>query len=303
MLSVLLALLSILVWSTLALFTSQTASLPPLFSAGAALTIGGLAGILRIRDWRIPLSTLAVGVGGIFGYHALLFAAFRLAPAVEVNLINYLWPLLIVVLSPVYLPGFSLRPAHLAGAFLGLSGAFLVVGGGRFSLNPAGLPGHLMAASAAFLWATYSLLTKKVPPFGTGAVGLFCLVSGALSLGLWAGLELAGPGKIVLPGMTGREALFLVLLGLGPMGLAFYTWDAALKRGDPRVIGSLAYLTPLLSTFNLVVVGGKELTWVTGAALALIMAGALVGSRGGRRRAGDGEAPRDGARPGGRPGR
>jgi drug/metabolite transporter (DMT)-like permease len=79
--------------------------------------------------------------------------------------------------------------------------------------------------------------------------------------------------------MTGREALFLVLLGLGPMGLAFYTWDAALKRGDPRVIGSLAYLTPLLSTFNLVVAGGKTLTWATGAALALIMAGAVVGAR------------------------
>lgn len=286
MVSILLALLSILVWSTLALFTSGTAALPPLFSAGAALTIGGLAGLFRIRDWKIPPATLAVGVGGIFGYHALLFAAFRLAPAMEVNLINYLWPLLIVVLSPVYLPGFRLRPAHLAGAVLGLAGASLVVGGGRLSLNPEGLPGYLMAASAAFLWATYSLLTKKVPPFGTGAVGLFCLVSGALSLGLWACLELAGPGRIVFPGMTGREALYLILLGLGPMGLAFYTWDAALKRGDPRVIGSLAYLTPLLSTFNLVILGGKELTWVTGAALILIMAGALVGSGGARRRAG-----------------
>ncbi len=286
MVSILLALASILVWSNLALLSTRTASLPPLFSVGAALCIGGLAGLFRIRDWRIPASTLAVGVGGIFGYHALLFAAFRLAPAVEVNLINYLWPLLIVVLSPVYLRGFELRPAHVAGAVLGLAGAFLVVGGGRLGLNLAGLPGHLMAAAAAFIWATYSLLTKRVPPFSTGAVGLFCLVSGALSLALWAGLELAGTGTLSLPAMTAREALFLILLGLGPMGLAFYTWDAALKRGDPRVIGSLAYLTPLLSTFNLVVAGGKPLTWATGAALALIMAGAVVGSYGGRRRTG-----------------
>ncbi len=291
MVPVLLALASILVWSTLALFTSQTASLPPLFSVGAALGIGGLAGLFRIRDWRIPPVTLAVGVGGIFGYHALLFAAFRLAPAVEVNLINYLWPLLIVVLSPVYLRGFELRPGHAVGALLGLAGAVLVVGGGRLSLDLSSLPGHLMAAAAAFLWATYSLLTKRVPPFSTGAVGLFCLISGALSLGLWAGLELAAEGSVRLPPMTGREAIFLVFLGLGPMGLAFYTWDAALKLGDPRVIGSLAYLTPLLSTFNLVVAGGKTLTWATGAALALIMAGALVGSRGGRLKPGA-EKPR-----------
>ncbi|HRZ89579.1 MAG TPA: DMT family transporter, partial [Spirochaetia bacterium] len=192
----------------------------------------------------------------------------------------------IVVLSPVYLRGFELRPGHAVGALLGLAGAFLVVGGGRFSLNPEGLPGHLMAAAAAFIWATYSLLTKRVPPFSTGAVGLFCLISGALSLALWAGLDLAATGSVRLPPMTGREALFLIFLGLGPMGLAFYTWDAALKRGDPRIIGSLAYLTPLLSTFNLVVAGGKTLTWATVAALALIMAGAVVGSYGGRRRTG-----------------
>ena len=272
------ALTSILVWSTLALFSSRTASLPPLFSVGTALGIGGLAGLFRIRDWRILRATLAVGVGGIFGYHALLFAAFTRAPAVEVNLINYLWPLLIVVLSPVYLRGFELKPAHLAGAVLGLSGAVLVVGGGRLSLNFENLPGHLMAAAAAFIWATYSLLTKKVPSFSTGAVGLFCLISGALSLALWAGLELASTGTVALPRITKQETLFLVLLGLGPMGLAFYTWDAALKRGDPRVIGSLAYLTPLLSTFNLVIAGGETLTWATSAALVLIMTGALVGS-------------------------
>ena len=222
-------------------------------------------------------------MGGIFGYHALLFAAFRLAPAVEVNLINYLWPLLIVVLSPVYLRGFELRPTHLAGAALGLAGAFLIVSGGRLGLNLAGLPGHLMAAAAAFIWATYSLLTKRVPPFSTGAVGLFCLVSGALSLGLWAAGSLSGTGALILPSITGIEMVFLALLGLGPMGLAFYTWDAALKLGDPRIIGSLAYLTPLLSTLNLVVAGGKTLTWVTGAAMILIMTGAIVGSTGNRK--------------------
>lgn len=286
MASVLLALASIVVWSTLALFSAQTASVPPLFSVGAALGIGGLVGLFRIRDWRIPPVTLAVGVGGIFGYHALLFAAFARAPAVEVNLINYLWPLLIVALSPVYLRGFELRPAHLTGAILGLAGAVLVVGGGKLSLNLQSLPGHLMAAAAAFIWATYSLLTKKVPPFGTGAVGLFCVVSGVLSLALWAILEYAATGDVRPPPMTGREILFVVLLGLGPMGTAFYTWDAALKRGDPRIIGSLAYLTPLLSTFNLVAAGGKTLTWATGAALALIMAGAVVGSYGGRKRTG-----------------
>ncbi|MBN2875128.1 MAG: DMT family transporter [Spirochaetales bacterium] len=275
---ILLALFTIFIWSTLAVLSAGTSNLPPLFAVGVALCVGGLVGVVRIRDWRVPAITLAVGVGGIFGYHALLFAAFRLAPAVEVNILNYLWPLLIVALTPVYLKGFSLAPGHLIGATLGLAGAVLVVGGGRLSLDIAGLPGYALAVLAAFVWASYSLLTKRLPAFPTGAVGLFCLVSGVLSLGLWAGGELIAAETLALPRVTATEAVFLVLLGIGPMGGAFYTWDASLKRGDPRTIGALAYLTPLLSTLNLVVFGGMKLSATSAAAMGLIIGGALIGS-------------------------
>jgi drug/metabolite transporter (DMT)-like permease len=278
MASIVLALFSIVIWSTLAIMSAGAASLPPLFAVGAALCVGGLVGIGRIKDWRVPALTLAVGVGGIFGYHALLFAAFRLAPAVEVNILNYLWPLLIVVLSPVYLRGYALAPRNIIGAVLGLGGAVLVVSGGSFTLDVAGLPGYALAVAAAFAWSSYSLLTKRVPAFPTGAVGLFCLVSGVLSLGLWAVGELAVAGTLSMPVQSRSDAVYLLLLGIGPMGGAFYTWDAALKRGDPRTIGALAYLTPLLSTMNLVVFGGKRLSAASGVAMALIITGAVIGS-------------------------
>ncbi len=278
MASMALALFTIVVWSSLALLGAGTSRLPPLFAVGAALCIGGIIGVVRIRDWRVPPLTLAVGVGGIFGYHALLFAAFRLAPAVEVNILNYLWPLLIVALAPVYLPGYRLSVRNVAGALLGLAGAMLVVSGGRMTLVASGLPGYLLAVLAAFVWASYSLLSKRLTAFPTGAVGLFCLASGALSLGLWAAGELATTGTLAVPALTGREVLFLLVLGIGPMGSAFYTWDAALKRGDPRTIGALAYLTPLLSTLNLVAFGGKALSAASAAAMGLIIAGALVGT-------------------------
>ncbi|MGO8694424.1 MAG: DMT family transporter [Rectinemataceae bacterium] len=277
MAAVLLALLSIVVWSSLALLNSRVNALPPFLAVGIALCIGGLVGLFRVREWRVPLRTLAVGIGGIFGYHALLFAAFRAAPSVEVNLINYLWPLLIVLLSPVLLAGFRLGLRHVAGAFLGLAGAGLIVSGGGLGLDPAFLPGYLLAAAAALAWACYSLLTKRLPRFPTGAVGGFCLVSGLLSLGVYV-LERLNSSGTALPRLGGPDWLFLVLLGLGPMGGAFYAWDAALKRGDPRVIGALSYLTPLLSTLNLVLLGGKRLSLVTGLAMSLIVAGAAVGS-------------------------
>jgi drug/metabolite transporter (DMT)-like permease len=275
--SVLLALAAIFVWSSLALLNSRVNAIPPFLAVGVALCVGGLVGLVKAREWRVPPRTFAIGVGGIFGYHALLFVAFRLAPAVEVNLINYLWPLLIVVLSPAFLKGFALGPRHVAGALLGFAGALLVVSGGRLSADAASLPGYLLAAAAALAWACYSLLTKRLPPFSTGAVGGFCLVSGLLSLGVFA-LERAVSRAAPMPPLSGPDWLFLLLLGLGPMGGAFYAWDAALKRGDPRVIGALSYLTPLLSTLNLVMLGGKRLSPVAAVAMSLIVAGAAVGS-------------------------
>jgi drug/metabolite transporter (DMT)-like permease len=231
------------------------------------------------KTWRIPLKTLMIGTGGIFGYHYLFFTAFRYAPVVEANLVNYLWPLLIVLLSPVILSDHILKPHHLFGALMGLSGAGLIITGGRFSLDVDNMPGYLAAAGAALVWASYSLLTKRAPPFPTSAVGSFCLFSGVFSLVIYFAGELIDQSTTlmnILP--KGGDWIYLLVLGIGPLGAAFFTWDAALKRGDPRIIGSLAYLTPLTSTLVLVMVGGKDFSWVSALAMLLIIAGALLGS-------------------------
>jgi drug/metabolite transporter (DMT)-like permease len=276
--AILYALAAILIWSTLALAGSGLKGVPPFLLLGVAFCTSGLLGLLRPRGWRISLPTLAVGVGGIFGYHFLYFRAFALAPAVEANLINYLWPLLIVVLSPLLLRGYRLRPHHILGALLGLAGAGLIATGGKLSLEMRYLAGYLLAGGAALNWALYSLLTKRLPPFPTESVGAFCLISGLLSLG--AHYLSAGSFQAAADLSAGQWAA-LVLAGLGPMGAAFFFWDAALKRGDPRVIGALAYLTPLLSTLNLVLIGGQRLSGLAAAAMLLIIAGAVVGSWGG----------------------
>ncbi|WP_047197413.1 DMT family transporter [Caldimonas brevitalea] len=265
------ALGAIALWASLATLGVALSGVPPFLLTGLSLLIGSLPAWPRWREWRVPARTLAMGLYGLFGYHFLLFIALRHAPPVEANLVNYLWPLLIVVLAPLFLPGLRLRPLHLLAAAAGFAGAAVAIVGGR-SLSGQWSWGYLPALAAAFMWASYSLMTKRVPAFPTSAIGLFGLVSGLLSLLCHALLEPAVT-------LSAREWGLVAVMGLGPLGAAFFLWDKALKTGDPRTIGILSYLTPLASTSLLLLVTGRPLTWSTGLAAALIVGAAVVGVR------------------------
>lgn len=264
---------AIALWASLALLSLKLRHLPPFLLVGCALGLGSLLG-LRRAPWRgLRPGLLLLGVYGLFAYHLCLFLALRWAPPVEANLLNYLWPLLIVVLSPVVLPGTRLTARHLAGALLGAAGAALLVlrGGVGADGSSRALAGYGLAVAAALIWSTYSLLTRRVAPFPTATVSVFCLAAGALSLFCHALFE-----PPVLP--TLADAPYLLLAGLGPMGAAFYLWDAALKAGDPRAIGTLAYVTPLLSTLLLAAFGEGALTASAAAGGLLITGGAVLGT-------------------------
>jgi len=266
------ALGAIVLWSTLATFGVALSHLPPLFLTGCALIIGALPGLPNVRQWRAPLPTLLLGIAGLFGFHFLLFMALRFAPPVEANLVNYLWPLLMVLLTPLLLPGWRLAPRHVAGAAIGFAGAALAIGAAPATFTPTALMGFGFAAGSAVVWACYSLLTRRVPMFSSWAIGGFALASGVLALVMHQVFEPP-------PVLRGGDAWLLLLLGLGPMGTAFYLWDIAMKRGDPRVIGVLAYATPLLSTGLLVVFTGRPPTASLAAATALVVAAAAIASR------------------------
>ena len=60
------------------------------------------------------------------------------------------------------------------------------------------------------------------------------------------------------------------------MGAAFYLWDIAMKRGDPRVTGVLAYATPLLSTALLLLFTGRPLTPALALSTLLIVGAAAL---------------------------
>ena len=281
------ALAAIALWASLSALGVALKHVPPFLLTGIALMIGSaLAWPFVINDrrqWQVAPRLLALGVFTLFGFHFMLFIALRMAPAVEVNLVNYLWPLFIVVLTPLYLPGVALRKVHIAAAITGFVGAAITILGARegavaavTSTSTSPVFGYLLALGSALIWANYSLQTKRAEvngkSFPTAAIGLFGLVSGALSLACHVALE---PSV----SLSWRDWLLLAVMGLGPLGAAFFLWDKALKLGDARQIGILSYLTPLASTVLLMVITGRALTWSIGVAAAMIIGAAVVGTR------------------------
>jgi drug/metabolite transporter (DMT)-like permease len=76
-----------------------------------------------------------------------------------------------------------------------------------------------------------------------------------------------------------REMWLLAAIGIGPMGAAFFLWDRAIKEGDPRIIGTLAYLTPLLSTGLLLLAGHGKWSGRFGLGAAMIVGAAVWAGR------------------------
>lgn len=274
---------AVLLWSSLAVLTTATDGIPPFQLLALGFGVAGLAGVaLLLRPGGPGLAALrqppAAGllcIGALFGYHALFFLALKRAPVVEANLLNYLWPLLIVVFAAL-VGGTRVRAGQWLGTLLGLAAAaLLVLRGGRPDLAPAHLAGYLAALGAAVIWALYSVLNRRFEAVPSSAMAGACLAVGVLGAAAHAAFE-----TTVAP--TATQWLAIVALGLGPTGIAFWLWDIGTKRGDIAVLGTLSYAAPLLSTGLLLAFGRAQPHPTQVVAVALLLLGAWLSVRGGR---------------------
>jgi len=266
---------AILMWSLLALLTVLSGRVPPFQLLSMTFAVGGLLGLVwlaRARAWgvlRQPPAVWALGIGGLAGYHALYFASLRLAPPAEAGLINYLWPLLIVLFSGL-LPGERLRARHVVGALLGLAGTVALFTTKGATLGLANWPGYACAFCAAFVWSSYSVLSRRFAGVPTAAVAGFCVATALIAATAHGLFE-----TTVWP-QGATQWLAVLLLGIGPVGIAFYVWDIGVKHGDIRLLGVGSYAAPVLSTLFLVLAGYAPATASLGVATLLISGGGLI---------------------------
>jgi drug/metabolite transporter (DMT)-like permease len=270
---------AILLWATLASLTALSSAIPPFETTAIVFLIGGAVVLLAAATQgrlahAIPTpASLALGVAGLFGYHALYFAALKLAPPAEASLIASLWALFTVLFSAL-LPGHRLRGAHVVGAMLGLAAAAVLVWHklGTGERGPTGTLGFALALACAFVWSSYSVLSRLFAHVPSESIAAACLVTSALAFVSSLAFETWVP-----PEPT--SWLALIGLGLGPVGAAFLLWDIGMKRGSVPLLGVFSYASPILSTALLVALGLADATWSLAVASALMVAAAAIATR------------------------
>ena len=267
-------LMAIGLWGTLALLGTVTANIPAFQLLSLCFTLSAIIVIIKRIAVKKPVFTKPtltlkqwlIGIIGLFGFHFCYFMALKFAPVIEVSLIVYLWPLLLATL----VANKQSRFRAFIGGSLGFIGiAFIIVGNGELTLNSEYHIGYLLAVICAVIWGSYSWflstsnndvediawLSAAVALLALIAHWLFETSNWSFSLSEWGGI---------------------LLLGLGPVGGAFYLWDIALKKGNQQLLASLSFSTPLISSVILAIAGFNAWSANIIIALALILSGAII---------------------------
>jgi drug/metabolite transporter (DMT)-like permease len=271
---------AILLWATLASLTALRGPIPPFQTTAIVFLIGSfviaLVAVLRGRTGLLKPTwgSFALGVYGLFVYHALYFAALTLAPPAEASLITALWALLTVLFSG-RLPNHRLRAQHVIGALIGFAAAALLVHdklGGDAPATGTRL-GYALAFACAFVWSSYSVASRLLAAVPSEAIAAPCFATALLA----AVCSLAFEEWTPPPGLVSWMAL--ASLGLGPIGAAFVLWDIGMKKGNVPLLGVLSYAALILSTALLVALGLAQATWSLAAACALMVLAAFIATR------------------------
>lgn len=223
--------------------------------------------LLKSLGWRDTAFTGLLGVMNPVLYYLVLFRAYDMLPAQMAQPINYVWPVMLLVMLAVF--NHERIPA---GKYIGM--AFSVAGvvcislGGGGAESGVSAAGIAMALLSAALWAAYWMCNNRIKDRVDTTVALF--------LGfLFGAIVLTVAGCVVGINIASTEGLLSgIYIGLFEMGIPFLTFGMALRiTSNPALINQMCYLAPFLSLFIIAIVLGETIVPATYFGLALIVAG------------------------------
>ncbi len=276
------AFLSVFFWATVAtafkIALSELNFFTVLFIADwVALIITFVALVLsrKIKDLRTStphelLKSAVVALINPFGYYLVLFKAYSLLPAQVAQPLNFIWPVVLVLLSAPLLHQ-KLHFRSLLALIVSFSGILIISTQGNITNIRIESPlGVVLAASSSILWALYWIFNKKDKRDDIVKLFLNFLFSGIY-------LVLMAFVTKNLQINFGRSFFAAVYIGFFEMGITFIVWMYAVRlceRTDK--ISNLIYLTPVLSLFFIHFVLGERIYQTTYVGLVMILAGILI---------------------------
>jgi len=244
------------------------------FSALFASMALGLILCLRkepLRNIRQALPPgAALGVINPFLYYLVLFKAYSLLPAQEAQPLNFTWPVVLVLLSALFLSE-RLEVRDIISMAVCFSGVWVVSSHGKISgIHFNSIPGTLLALGSSLFWSTYWILNRNYRGDKTSLL-FFSLLSGTL----YTGLFLFVTGGIALPDPKGLAACLYT--GLFEMGITFLIWAKALEYTESAaLISNFLFLSPFISLIFIHLVLGEDIVPSTIIGLILIITGILI---------------------------
>ncbi|CAA6806436.1 MAG: Permease of the drug/metabolite transporter (DMT) superfamily [uncultured Campylobacterales bacterium] len=248
-----LGILTIFIWSGTTIVMVMLKQLPVMQFLFCIMFLVSSTGIVILKFKKksfrlvfdVPKTLIFICVFGILVNYLFYFLALQNAPAREVNLINYLWPLMIVIFV-AFLPRGKFSIPHFIGALFGLSITFWIISKDGINFEWKYLDGYIYVFLGAFTWSVYSVLLKLYDNISTFSVSLFSFIVGVISLVLHLIYE-----TTYIPNL--KELFFIFYMGIVNIGGGIYMWDYAMKRGNQSFLAMLSYSIPILSTLWLVI--------------------------------------------------
>lgn len=266
---------ALIFWALAAPFVVKIKSLPIFEILTIIFTVSFVLSAVKLtlcRQWstlKQPWFLWIIGILGIYGNDLLYILAFQHAPAAHADLINYLWPILVIVLTGS-LPNESLSIRHLLAACVGFSGIYILITQNEQGFDLQYLSGYLLAFLDALIWSLYTLVARHFGKTPAEIIGIYCGVGAICSLLLHLHLE-----TCVSPHL--EQWAILITMGATTQCLAYFFWDFGIKRGDFKMLTILSYGNPILSIFLLILFGMAKISIALCLACLLVTLGGMIG--------------------------
>lgn len=210
-----------------------------------------------------------MGLIGVFLYHLFFFGSLMFLSTQEALIVNYLWPIMLVVFSSSLLKE-EFTAKKIISTALSFLGVYVVISKGNFSsltfLNPLGI---LLAFLGAVCYGLFSALGKKYDYDKTLSMFFYYLFSLFF-------ITLVTPLFSAFTYPTLKELIGLLWLGVAASGIGFVLWFLALKHGETSTISNIIYLTPFVALVYIYFLLGEKILFSSIIGLLIIISSVFL---------------------------